>query len=100
MRNHQQRRFLPLLYSLLVLLVLQACTSIPIEQRADKRAQLYQEAQDTVAQMIEQNPDIRQEMEGAAGYFVSDVSAATVAVLGGGQGIGVLIYKCERWLFG
>jgi len=76
---------------MIVLWGLQACTSIPIDQRADKRAQLDQEAQETIARMIEQDPGIEQELENAAGYFVSRVSAANVAVIGGGQGIGVLI---------
>jgi lipid-binding SYLF domain-containing protein len=76
---------------LLVLFALQACTSIPIEQRADKRSQLDQEAQETIARMIEQDPGIEQELDEAAGYFVSRISAANVAVIGGGQGIGVLV---------
>ncbi len=80
-----------LLSFLIVLFALQACTSIPVEQRADKRAQLDKEAQETIARMIEQDPGIEQELEEAAGYFVARVSAANVAVIGGGQGIGVLI---------
>jgi len=81
-----------LLLSLLVtLFALQACTSIPVEQRADKRAQLDQETQETIARMIEQDPSIEQQLDEAAGYFVSRVSAANVAVIGGGQGIGVLV---------
>ena len=75
----------------MVLLVLQACTSIPVAQRADKRAQLDKEAQETLAQMIKHDPDIEQELDEAAGYFVSRVSAANLAVIGGGQGIGVLV---------
>jgi hypothetical protein len=74
-----------------VLFALQACTSIPVEQREDKRAQLDKEAQETIARMLEQNPDIQQKLEDAAGYFVSRISAANVAVIGGGQGIGVLV---------
>jgi hypothetical protein len=73
------------------LFFLQACTSIPIERRADKRAELDKEAEETMAQMIEQNLSIQQELDGAAGYFVSRISAANVAVIGGGQGIGVLV---------
>jgi hypothetical protein len=84
-------RLLPLLCSLALLLVLQACTSIPVNQRADKRIQLDREAEETIARMIEQDPAIAGELEGAAGYFVSRVSAATVAIIGGGQGIGVLV---------
>ena len=41
--------------------------------------------------MIEQDPGIEQALDEAVGYFVSRVSAANVAVIGGGQGIGVLV---------
>ena len=83
---------LKLILSLLaVLFALQACTSIPIAQRADKRAEIDRAAQDAVEQIIEKNPEVGSELEEAAGYFVARVSAAHVAVLGGGQGIGVLV---------
>ena len=74
-----------------MLFVIQACTSIPVAQRADKRAQLDQEAEETIAEMLELDPAIGQELEEAAGYFVSRVSAANLAFIGGGQGIGVLV---------
>jgi lipid-binding SYLF domain-containing protein len=91
MLRPQHRLFLLFLSSLIVLLALQACTSIPVEQRSDKRAQLDKEAQETIARMVEQDPDIQQELDDAAGYFVSRISAANVAIIGGGQGIGVLV---------
>ena len=74
-----------------LLFAMQACTSIPIEQRADKRAQIDREAAETIQQLIEQDPSIASKLEEAAGYLVSRVSAAHVAVLGGAQGIGVLV---------
>jgi len=76
---------------LLVALALQACTSIPVEQRPDKRAELDRIADETIALMIEEDPGLQQKLDASAGYFVSQVSAATVAVIGGGQGIGVLV---------
>ena len=82
-----------LLTFLIVLLVVQACTSIPVAQRADKRLQLDRDAEETIALMLEQEPGIRQELDEAAGYFVARVSAANLALIGGGQGIGVLVDK-------
>jgi len=87
----QHRLFRRLLSLLIVLFVIQACTSIPVAQREDKRAQLDQEAAETIAEMLELDPAIGQELEEAAGYFVSRVSAANLAFIGGGQGIGVLV---------
>jgi hypothetical protein len=89
----QHRRFRPLLALLIVLFAVQACTSIPVAQRADKRAQLDRDAEETIALMLEQDPVIQQELDEAAGYFVSRVSAANLALVGGGQGIGVLVDK-------
>ena len=72
-------------------LFLQACTAIPVEQRSHKRAELNQVAEETIALMVEQDPALQQSLEDSEGYFVSQVSSANVAVLGGGQGIGVLV---------
>jgi hypothetical protein len=72
-------------------LLQQACTSIPVEQRPDKRAEINRVADETLAQMTAENPGLREAVNRSAGYFVSRVSAANVAVLGGGQGIGVLV---------
>ena len=93
MLEPQPRLFLILLLCLIVLLALPACTSIPVEQRADKRVQLDKEARETIARLVEQNPDIKEELEEASGFFVSRISAANVAIIGGGQGIGVLVDK-------
>lgn len=91
MLSDKHKSFLYFLSSLVMLTFLQACTSIPVAQRADKRAQLDMEAEETIVQMLQQDPAISQELDDAAGYFVSRVSTANLAVIGGGQGIGVLV---------
>ncbi len=91
MARDQHKLLLHIIPSLILLFFLQACTSIPVAQRADKRQQLNAEAEETIALMIERDPGIQQELEEAVGYFVTRVSAANVAVIGGGQGIGVLV---------
>jgi hypothetical protein len=82
---------LKLLFLILALLSLHACTSIPVEQRPDKRAELNQIGDETVEMMVQANPELAQELESSGVYFVSQVSAANVALVGGGQGIGVLV---------
>ena len=42
----------------LALLLLQACTSIPVEQRPDKRAELSRIGNETIEMMVEKNPEI------------------------------------------
>jgi len=91
MVSDRHRSFLLFILLLVPFFILQACTSIPVAQRTDKRAQLDKEAEETIAQMVEQDPGLQQELEEAAGYFVSRVSAANIAIIGGGHGIGVLV---------
>ena len=62
--------------ALLLLAGLQACTSIPVEQRPDKRAELNRIGDETIAMMVEKTPGIADELEASAGYFVSKISAA------------------------
>ncbi len=75
------------------LALLGACTSIPVEQREDRRAQINQEAEETIALLMEQDPEFAEALEGSAGYLTSRISSATVAVVGGARGIGVLVNK-------
>ncbi len=75
------------------LALLGACTSIPVEEREDRRAQINQEAEETIALLMEQDPEFAEALEGSAGYLTSRISSATVAVVGGARGIGVLVNK-------
>jgi len=70
-----------------------ACTSIPVEQREDRRAEINRDAEDTIALLMEKDPEFAQALEESAGYLTSRISSATVAVVGGAHGIGVLVNK-------
>ena len=76
---------------LAVAILLPACTSIPVEQRPDKRAELSRIGEEIVARAVEEEPGLQHALDLSAGYFAAEISAANVAVLGGGQGIGVLV---------
>lgn len=75
----------------LLLALLQACTSIPIEQRTELREKIDRDAAETVTLLGEKDPAFKQKLENAAGYFTCRVSSATVAVAGAGKGLGVLV---------
>ena len=75
----------------LFLALLQACTSIPIEQRTELREQIDRDAAETVTLLVEKDPAFQQKLEKAAGYFTCRVSSATIAVAGAGKGLGVLV---------
>ena len=71
--------------------LLAGCTSIPVEERASRRAEIDSKAEETIAMLSEKNDDFSAALEGAAGYFAGAASATTVAVIGGAYGIGVLV---------
>ena len=75
------------------LALLGACTSIPVDERDDRRAEINRDAEQTIALLMEQDPEFAEALEMSAGYMTSRISSATVAVVGGARGIGVLVNK-------
>ena len=75
----------------LCLVMLGACASMPVEQREARRAEINREAEETIALVSQKSPEFTEALEQSAGYFTSRVSEATVALIGGAQGIGVLV---------
>ena len=75
----------------LAFLLLGACTSIPVEERATLRAEIDREASATISMLTNREPGFEQQLGESAGYFTARVSGATVALVGGGKGLGVLV---------
>lgn len=90
-RVHRISFGLRALVFVLFLALLGGCTSIPVEQRDERRAEIDRDAEETIAQLIQSDPEFAEALEDSAGYFTSLISSATVAVVGGGYGIGVLV---------
>ena len=67
------------------------CTSIPVEERASRRAEIDRTAEETIAILSEKDVEFSAALEDAAGYFAGTASTTTVAVIGGAYGIGVLV---------
>jgi hypothetical protein len=78
---------------ILCLVLLGGCTSIPVDEREDRRAEIDRDAEETISLLTEQDPEFAGALEDSAGYFTSLISSATIAVVGGGHGIGVLVDK-------
>jgi hypothetical protein len=80
------------LASAFCLALLAACTTtIPIEEREARRAEINQDAEETIALLAEREPGFSEALEQSAGYFTARVSSTTVAVVGGAKGVGVLV---------
>jgi hypothetical protein len=88
-----KRRLFRAVALILCLALLGACTSIPVDKREDLRAEINRDAEETIALLMEQDPEFAEELEESAGYLTSRISSATVAVVGGARGIGVLVNK-------
>ena len=84
------RASLRLLFTMLLLAFLGACTTIPVDERNQIRDEVNQVAETTIAQLVADNPAIQESLDKAVGYAVASVSATKVPVLGGGYGLALL----------
>lgn len=73
-----------------VLLLLSACTTIPVAQRSEIRAEVMQAASDTIAELVVTSPELRQELNSSVGYLAGRMSATKLPILGGGYGLAML----------
>lgn len=70
-----------------------ACSSIPVEERAQKREDINRAASETIDKLVEGEPGLQEKVDASLGYFVAQISAVSAPVVGGGSGIGVLYDK-------
>lgn len=78
-----------------LLLLLSACSTIPVEDRESVRQNLLVQSDQVLAKLIEQTPEVQTALTTSLGYFVGKISAAQVAIIGGGDGRGVLHTKAD-----
>lgn len=87
------RNSIKLLFALLALSLLGACTTIPVDERNQIRNEVNQVAETTITQMIAADPAIQVSLNQSIGYAVASVSATKIPVLGGGYGLALLFDK-------
>ena len=76
-----------------LLLLTGACTTIPVDERAQVRAEVDQVAIDTIEQIVDRRPEFQSDLDNSAGWLVGRVSATKLPLLGGGYGLAVLFDK-------
>lgn len=76
----------------LVLLIL-SCGTIPIEDRDPLRKEINERADETIDELISENPEVQKQLDSSAGYFVGRVSGVKAPIIGIGSGLGVLYDK-------
>jgi hypothetical protein len=81
---------------LLGLLMISACTTIPVAERGEVRDQIDNGMDETIARMVDADPEFSKQIKASEGYFVSSVSATKIPIFGVGYGIGVLYDKQDN----
>lgn len=74
----------------MVLLLLGACTTIPVDQRDQIREEVNQTTEQTLEELVSDDPGIQASLDAATGYAVASVSATKIPLVGGGYGLAVL----------
>jgi hypothetical protein len=79
-----------ILLSSLMLVLLNACTTIPVDERNQIRDEVNQAAETMIEQMVAKDPAIQEKLDQATGYAVASISATKIPILGGGYGLALL----------
>jgi hypothetical protein len=74
----------------LAMLLFPGCASSPREDLPG-RAQIDAAHEQTIAQLLEQEPELEQALEEAAGYMFGEMRGAKIPFVGSGSGAGVII---------
>lgn len=82
-----------LLTPMVMLLVIVGCATMTTADKEQKRAELDAMTEAAIAGLIEQDPEIRKEIEQSLGYAVANMKVTKVPVVGAGGGEGVFVNK-------
>ena len=78
---------------IVILFLLSACATIPVEKRPQVREELVSTADKVLAEFFAEDPTIEAAFHESVGYFVGDASMAMVTLVGARGSIGVLYDK-------
>lgn len=82
-----------LLLLVVILFVIAGCSTMTTAEKIQKRAELDAMAEAAIAGLIEQDPEIRTEIEQSLGYAVANMKLTKIPVVGAGGGEGVFVDK-------
>ena len=63
------------------------------EERAGVRDEINSGVDETIASMVDTDPEFQKRFDASVGYFVSRFSATKIPIIGAGYGIGILYDK-------
>ena len=77
-------------------LLLAACSSIPVEDRPGRRADVDAMAAATIEELVAADAAVQAELDAAVGYMAARVSSVSAPLVGGGTGLGVVVDNLNR----
>ena len=86
----------PLALLMVILLVISGCATMTTADKEQKRAELDAMAEAAIAALIEQDPEIKKEIEQSLGYAVANMKVTKVPIVGAGGGEGVFVIKTTQ----
>jgi lipid-binding SYLF domain-containing protein len=81
------------LVALVVSLGFASCVSVPGDTAAEKRAHVDAYADESIALLVKQTPEVQAKIDAAKGYAVIRQSVLKIPIFGGGSGWGVIVEK-------
>ena len=76
-----------------ILVSITGCTTMSPSEKEQKRAELDEMANTSIARLIKQDPAIQDKIDKSLAYAVADMKLTKVPIVGGGGGEGVLFDK-------
>lgn len=73
--------------------VITACSTMTTAEKEQKRSELDGMAEEAMAGLIEQNANIKTDIDSSVGYAVANMKLTKVPIVGAGGGEGVLVIK-------
>jgi len=76
---------------LAVLFIITSCSSLTVDEKKTKIAELNKMEKQAVAVLIKKNPSIKQELKKSVGYALANMKVTKVPIVGVGGGEGVFV---------
>ena len=79
-----------------LMLLLGACSTISVDERPARRADIDAAAESTIEQLLALDPSVQAELDKAVGYLAARLSTVTAPIVGGGAGPEPRVRHCRR----
>ncbi len=92
-------RMMKILITAFIFSVIAGCSSMTVSEKDQKRSELDAMADKAIADLIEKDPSLKEEIDNSLAYAVVNMKLTKVPIVGGGGGEGVLFNNNQRIYF-